>query len=163
MSTMNEHVIDRNTGLPPLPSGHWWEVRKYESTKYGSWGSSVVREDGYQVCVVKEAVIPASSRPGKHWWSADVVIPGRTLRKVVCSKQIVDQDLLAKQTTISNITAGGEGLSVSDIGKEHIEPADILKAALEIMDDIEEAKAERERRAASDSLLGAYPPKALTA
>lgn len=148
--------LDQTTGLPPLPEGHWWEVRKYETSMSLGW-SVGTRQDGYQVCVVKKKTIPAKSTPGKRWWSADIVTPERTSGEVVFNKQIEDPALIAKREDMKS----DNFVYLSDTGKRHIEPADILKAALEIMEQIEEAKAAKERRDASDALIGAYPPKAL--
>jgi len=151
--------LDETTGLPPLPEGHWWEVRKYETSVSNGFGYVSKQEDGYEVCVMREATIPAYSTPGKHWWSAEIVTPERYVDQVVHRKQITDPDLCAKRVTISYRGFNSE----TKVGKQEIAPADILKAALDIMDYIEERKAEIARRDKSDALLGAYPPKALSA
>lgn len=149
--------LDQTTGLPSLPDGHWWEVRKYEAIEYGSWGFSSTNEDGYQVCIVKNVTIPASSKKGLRWWEPDIVTPEKSVSRVVHSKQIIDPALDAKRSTVTI-----NGLhSSSKVGKRDIGPDDILKAALDVMDDIEELKVARDRRAKSDALIGAYPPKAL--
>lgn len=148
--------LDQTTGLPTLPEGHWWEVRKYETTECGGWGFSSTL-DGYQVCVVTKATIPASSKPGKRWWNSDIVTPARSVDKVVHRSQITDPALYAKRGSATI----GDYYSAPKVGKREIAPADILKAALDLMDYMEGVKAAKVRRAESDSLLGVYPPKAL--
>lgn len=146
--------LDPTTGLPRLPDGQWWEVREYQQLSQATYGNIHFMPDGYEVCVVTKCVTPARTEAGDRWWKPSKFIPEKVENKVLFRKQITDP---AKVTRKSDIIA----IWPYQIGKDVIEPADILKVALDIMDSIQEANESAARKQASDALLGAYPPRAL--
>jgi len=149
---------DNTTGLPEVPEGHWWEVRKFSRIDYFPYGyGSVEVDDGYKVCLMKKVTVPARVTRGHRWWELSKYTPEHVKDEVLFQKQITDPKRY-RDWSSSSLSA-----PYSKVGKVFIEPADVLKTAKDIVDMVFEAADHASRKEISDGLVGVYPPKALEA
>lgn len=150
-------AVDPVTGLPPLPEGHWWEVRRRRI--YGPYYfDSEVIHDGYEVCVMTKYTRQSVTKRGRFWWNARVEVPEEHYEHMVMARHITDHTLVTQRGLRAYNAATR---FYQKVGKDVITARDVLDAANEIVVRMREDEARKAGKAASDKMLGAYPPKAL--
>lgn len=175
--------IDPTTGLPELPEGYFWEVKPYmkevrAGNEYGGYSEPWEVPEGYEVCivsVVRRLVAHAGTitRPKVRWWQAQPVMTAPTtyveeeVKTIVKSMRLIDP---VKQAAAEAeyMACGVWDLHLdyfSPVHYEHITPEIILEAATKLyakwQDELEAKRVAKAKRAASEALVGVYPPKAL--
>jgi hypothetical protein len=129
--------INEATGLPELPEGQWWEVRKSPAPNPSDY--LYVPSAGipwFEVVIRETRTFQELPEPGRWPWSRD--IPGKSVSKVV---DIASQDLWDHK--------------LKRYARD-LTPRLIRKAAFSLIQS-------QNREARMLSLLGAYPPKKLDA
>lgn len=176
--------IDPTTGLPALPEGYFWEVRRHmESIHAGNAFSGYSKPwdvpAGYEVCIMVTRTCTVAhegtiTRPKVRWWEAQPVMTTPTtyteekVTTLVKSKRIIDPAKVAANNEAYEFDAqAGWDVSITypPTYYDHITPELVLEFATKcytewqaVLEDNRVAKAERE---VSEALVGVYPPKAL--
>lgn len=144
---MAKSVIDPNTGMPKLPEGDWWEVRKQSKKDY-TFGFTYSYFTGYFE-VVWFRIDHDNTKTEyyrDHWWSlkktAHTVSDPKPVEKFtfsVYSDKSFDED--------------GDPQKATELTPETVRAA--AERCYECATDLDEA------RQKTDTLLGKYPPNSL--
>lgn len=164
-------TIDTTTGLPALPEGYFWEVAPHmeevrAGNRYGGYSDPWEVQRGYEVRIM--ALCIETKQREKRWpWSKPEIEVTET-SAVETRRQLIDPKKVAAATAerklVMNV-AGGSLNYTRDVHYEHITPEIVREAAIVLLGSwyaSREAAAEaKKKRAASEALVGAYPPKVL--
>ena len=133
---MSKTVIDSTTGLPKLPEGDWWEVRKQMKTDYsiGAMSYYTYWSGHYEVVWFTKELKTVYRR--KHWWSL--------WESQIEELQTVEKEKFSVYTKIQGEPVKATKLTTKEIREAANHAYDAVTA-----------------REKTENLLGKYPPKKL--
>lgn len=155
--------IDPTTGLPELPEGYFWRIAEIKS----DYTTTI-----YYRAQIMYTITRATTPERKHWWSFQKPSPEVVVTEHVRAYGTVQDAVKVAKRAENKAAWEAEHGTNEDYGFYHsggyiateaslLTKGDVLTAAKLALDKWEAAKDAKLKKAASDALLGDYPPKVL--